>query len=201
MVEALPKLIERCSGEQEWTFLIRRAAEGDETALADLYDGTSQFVYSLALRILGDSMAAEEACIDVYHQVWRQAATYDPQRGTPLAWLLMLTRSRAIDRRRASRHQREWEEPLDTTLSVQSCAEDPEEDAIIAERCRLVQKALACLKPEQREPIELAYFFGLSQSEIANRLQQPLGTIKTRIRLGMMKLRELLLPLEEGIRV
>jgi RNA polymerase sigma-70 factor (ECF subfamily) len=197
MVEALQKLVERGPREQEWTFLIRRAAQGDQAALGDLYDATSQFVYSLAMRILSDSMVAEEVCIDVYQQVWRQAMTYDPQRGSPLSWLLTLTRSRAIDRLRSSRQQREREEPL--TASDEFQVGGPEEEAIAAERRRLVQKALAALKPEQREPIEMAYFLGLSQSEIADRLRQPLGTIKTRIRLGMTKLRDMLLPLEEAL--
>jgi RNA polymerase sigma-70 factor (ECF subfamily) len=194
-------VVERGSREQEWTLLIRRVAEGDQAALGELYDDTSQLIYGLALRILSDATAAEEVSLEVYEQVWRQAANYDSQRGTLLGWLMMMTRSRAIDRLRSFGRQRQREESLDVVASVPSPAANPEEDTILSERRRLVLAALANLRPEQREAIELAYFRGMSQSEIASELQQPLGTIKTRIRLGMMKLRELLLPLEGEVRI
>jgi RNA polymerase sigma-70 factor (ECF subfamily) len=201
MVGASPNVVERGSREQEWTLLIRRVAEGDQAALGELYDDTSQLIYGLALRILSDATAAEEVSLEVYEQVWRQAANYDSQRGTLLGWLMMMTRSRAIDRLRSFGRQRQREESLDVVASVPSPAANPEEDTILSERRRLVLAALANLRPEQREAIELAYFRGMSQSEIASELQQPLGTIKTRIRLGMMKLRELLLPLEGEVRI
>jgi RNA polymerase sigma-70 factor (ECF subfamily) len=197
MVGVLHAVAECDLHEQEWAMLIRRTAAGDQTALGEFYDQTSRLVYGLALRILGDPVEAEEVSLGVYEQVWRQAAEYDSQRGRPLVWLMMLTRSRAIDRLRAVGRQRQRQEPLDSTMTFLAPVLDPEEDAITAERCRLVQTALASLSAEQREAIELAYFEGLSQSEIAQRLQQPLGTIKTRIRLGMMKLRDRLLPLQE----
>ncbi|MBI3951685.1 MAG: sigma-70 family RNA polymerase sigma factor [Acidobacteria bacterium] len=200
MVVTIQTVAERGVLEQEWSSLIRRVAAGDQAALGELYDGTSHLVYGLALRILGDPEEAEEVSLDVYEQVWRQAADFDSQRGTLLVWLMMLTRSRAIDRLRAAARQRQREGPLELAGSFSSRAASPEEDAITAERQQLVQTALAGLKPEQREVIELAYFHGLSQSEIALYLQQPLGTVKTRIRLGMMKLREWFLPLEEGLR-
>jgi RNA polymerase sigma-70 factor (ECF subfamily) len=196
MVGASHNLAERDVREQQWVMLIRRAATGDQEALAELYDSTSRWVYGVALRILTDQMMAEEVTIDVYEQVWRQAASYDLDRGKPLAWLLMLARSRAIDRLRASNQQRQREEPLDLDYSSASSIIDPEEDLLVSEKRRLVQAALASLRPEQREAVELAYFLGLTQSEIAERLQLPLGTVKTRIRLGMIKLRELLLPLQ-----
>jgi RNA polymerase sigma-70 factor (ECF subfamily) len=201
MVGASPNVVERGSREQEWTLLIRRVAEGDQAALGELYDDTSQLIYGLALRILSDATAAEEVSLEVYEQVWRQSANYDSQRGTLLGWLMMMTRSRAIDRLRSFGRQRQREESLDVVASVPSPAANPEEDTILSERRRLVLAALANLRPEQREAIELAYFRGMSQSEIASELQQPLGTIKTRIRLGMMKLRELLLPLEGEVRI
>jgi RNA polymerase sigma-70 factor (ECF subfamily) len=196
MVGAPQNVAERDIREQHWVMLIRRAATGDQEALGDLYDSTSRWVYGVALRILGDQMMAEEVTIDVYEQVWRQAASYDLDRGKPLAWLLMLARSRAIDRLRASNQQRQREEPLDSDFSSSASIIDPEEDMLVAERRRFVQTAMAGLRPEQREVIELAYFLGLTQSEIADRLQLPLGTVKTRVRLGMIKLRELLLPLQ-----
>jgi len=199
MVGVLQAVAECDLREQEWAMLIRRTAVGDQMALGELYDETSHSVYGLALRILGDPVEAEEVSLGVYEQVWRQAAEYDSQRSRPLVWLMMLTRSRAIDRLRALGRQRQRQEPLDSTMTFLSPLLDPEEDAITAERRRLVQTALASLSPEQREAIELAYFEGLSQSEIAQRLQQPLGTIKTRMRLGMMKLRDRLLPLREAL--
>lgn len=198
MVAASQNVAERDLREQQWVMLIRRAATGEQEALAELYDGTSRWVYGVALRILGDQMMAEEVTVDVFEQVWRQAASYDLDRGKPLAWLLMLARSRAIDRLRSSNQQRQREEPLALDSSSAASIIDPEEELLVSEKRRLVQSALASLRPEQREAVELAYFLGLTQSEIAEQLQLPLGTVKTRIRLGMIKLRELFLPLQEG---
>lgn len=183
--------------EQEWEALIRPVAQGDQAALGALYDATSHLVYGLALRILGNTATAEEVTIEVYTQVWRQAAAYDPQRGTPSAWLFTLTRSRTIDRLRAEAQERRQEEPFEVVAAIPAAAPNPEEASVAAEQHRFIQAALAVLGPEQREAIELAYFSGLSHSEIAAKLGQPLGTVKTRIRLGMMKLRELLRPLVE----
>ena len=172
--------------------LVGRAAEGDERAIAALYDETSAFVYGLALRILGDPQAAEDVTIDVYTQVSRQVSSYDGTRGTPSAWLLTLTRSRAIDRLRQEAHRRAREEPLVDEMRLPSLTTGPEEWSITTERRRLVQRALARLTPEQRQVIDLAYYAGLSQTEIAAQLGQPLGTVKTRIRTGMMRLGEYL---------
>jgi RNA polymerase sigma-70 factor (ECF subfamily) len=170
--------------------LVARAAKGDQTALTALYDETSALVYGLALRILRDQHAAEDVTIDVYAQVYRQVSSYDATRGTPSAWLVTLTRSRAIDRLRQEAQRREREEPLEATMCMPSLSAGPEESSATAELRRLVQRALALLPPEQRQVIELAYFSGLSHNEIAARLGQPLGTVKTRIRTGLMLLRE-----------
>jgi RNA polymerase sigma-70 factor (ECF subfamily) len=170
--------------------LIEGTAGGDAAALAALYDATAALVNGLALRILGDPGAAEEVTLDVYLQVWRQAARYDPARGAPAAWLLTLARSRAIDRRRAGAGQRRETEPV--ALAMADPGPGPEEGTAAGERRRLVRGALAGLGPEQRKTIELAYFGGLSHTEIAATLGEPLGTVKTRIRLGMMRLREAL---------
>lgn len=185
--------------EQEWGGLIARAARGDQHALATLYDRTSPHVYGLALKILGDQSAAEEVTLDVYTQVWRQAHTYDGQRGSPGGWLMTLARTRAIDRFRAGFQERNRQTPLEAAEFLPDERNDPEQDSVDEERRRLVQRALAELSTEQRETISLAYFWGLSQSEIAEKLSLPLGTVKTRVRLGMMKLRELLAPHEEGL--
>ena len=152
-------------------------------------------IYSLILRVLSDVSSAEEVLIDVYTQVWRQAASYDANRGAPLAWMATIARSRAIDRLRSGWQDQRRKEPLDVLGDAPSGTASPEETAAESERQRLVREALNLLTPEQREVIELAYYSGLSHSEIAEKLKQPLGTVKTRTRLGMMKLREALAPL------
>jgi RNA polymerase sigma-70 factor (ECF subfamily) len=137
--------------------------------------------------MVGDPGAAEEVTADVYLQVWRQAVRYDASRGTPLAWLLMLARSRSLDRLRAGRSRAA--EPLGAAEALPSGAPSPDEDAALAQRRAVVTAALAQLPPEQRAPIELAYYAGKSHSEIAAALGTPLGTVKMRIRLGMTRLR------------
>ena len=148
-------------------------------------------VFGLALRILGDRDAAEDAVVEVYTQAWKDAKTYDPRRGTAASWLLTLTRSRAIDILRARRRD-DLADPIESASDIRAATPDPEEASTIAERQRLVRGALSGLNLEQRQAIELAYFSGLSHTEIALKLGQPLGTIKTRIRLGMLRMRELL---------
>jgi RNA polymerase sigma-70 factor (ECF subfamily) len=176
--------------EEALAALLARAVKGDQMALAALYDETNALVYSLALRILRDQYAAEDVTIEVYAQVYRQGTSYDANRGTPSAWLVTLTRSRAIDRLRQETQRREREEPLEATTRLPSLTAGPEEYSATTELRHLVQRALALLTPEQRQVIELAYYSGLSHNEIAARLGQPLGTVKTRIRTGMLLLRE-----------
>jgi RNA polymerase sigma-70 factor (ECF subfamily) len=184
--------------EHNWADLISRVAQGDQHTFGAFYDGTSRLVYGLALRILGNPSAAEEVTIDVYVQVWRQAAHYNQRRGSPATWLLTLARSRAIDRLRSMATKQQREEPLEAAAAVPAPTVDPELVSAASEQRRQVQAALATLTPEQRQVIELAYFCGLSHSEIATKLGAPLGTIKTRIRLAMMKLHELLRPLRRA---
>jgi len=169
---------------------IRGCAAGDETALALLYDETSALVYGLALRILRDSAAAEEVTIDVYAQAYRQASRYDPTRGSATAWLLTMTRSRAIDRLRSKSARRRREVSLETLETSPALVSRPAEWLAAIEWQRPIAAALAALPAEQRQLIELAYFGGLTQSEIAATLGLPLGTVKTRIRTAMMKLRD-----------
>jgi RNA polymerase sigma-70 factor (ECF subfamily) len=183
--------------EQHWESLIRQIAQGDQQALGTFYDATSALVYGLALRVLGDMATAEEVTLDVYTQVWRQATSYSPKRGTPAAWLFMLTRSRAIDRLRSGAQEQRRFASFDA--ETPTAVSTPEESSVVAERRRFVQEAFAALVPEQREVIELVYFSGLSHREIAPKLGLPLGTVKTRIRLGMMKLRDLLQPLVDEL--
>ena len=185
--------------DHDWAALIERMAGGDESALSALYDRSSRLIFGLLLRILNDAGLAEEVLLDVYMQVWRQAGRYDPVRGKTLAWLVTIARSRAIDRLRSTRQEELRKESLDATghaLTLTTAFEDP---TIAPERQKIVRSALDSLPPEQREVIEMAYYLGLSHSEIAARLGQPLGTVKTRTRLGMIKLREQLKDSYRGV--
>lgn len=193
--KAAPSVHLARSRDAELTELVSRIARGDQDALAALYDTTNRLLFGLILRVLNDQGAAEEVLMDVYTQVWKQAPNYDTGRGSPLAWLTTIARSRAIDRLRSGWQTQQRSEPLDVVTDKETSAFSPEEDSVYAERQRLVRKALAALSSEQREVIELAYYGGLSHSEIAEKLQQPLGTVKTRTRLGLMKLRDSLTPL------
>ena len=181
--------------EQRLATLIERIVHGDQQALGALYDATSAYVYGLAVRIVQDQAAAEDVTIEVYTQIYQQASHYDASRGTPSAWLLMLTRSRALDRRRRESLRQQREEPLEVAASTPSAAPTPEEWSSERDIQRAVQSALALLCPKQRQVIEITYYEGLSHSEIAAKLGQPLGTVKTRIRTAMVALRGLLSPL------
>lgn len=182
------------SPREDWADLIALAAGGDREAFARLFDATSPYVNGLARRILGDPSAVEEVVMEVFVQVWQQAGRYDPTRGTPLSWLLNLTRSRAIDRLRArSMRERELEEPFEDD-AIDPNGTDPAEHAVLAERRRRVRDALAHLSKEERGVVELAYFGGRSHSEIALELGLPLGTVKTRLRLALLRLERHLLP-------
>jgi len=172
--------------------LLARVADGDEAAFTLLYDRSVPLLFTLALRSLGDRDEAADLLQDVYQEVWRKALRYDPARGTPMAWLITLTRSRAIDRLRA-RASRGF--GVTTSIGESGAGELPDERATPLEvragreLRESVAKALADLPDGQQEALELAYYEGLSHSEIAARLNVPLGTVKTRIKLGMNKLR------------
>ena len=168
--------------------LIQRMADGDRAAFAPFYDRFSSLVYPLILRIVREPADASDVLQEVFWEAWQMAGSYDAGRGTPEAWIITRARSRAIDRVRSLRRRSEmFVAPLDEAIA----AADPGADAAErAEERGTVGHALAKLSPAQREAIELAYYGGLTQSEIAERLKQPLGTIKTRIRLGLERLRE-----------
>ncbi len=183
---------ERSNREAEWKGYLERMSTGDERALAAFYDETSTLVYGLALRMLGSVEDSEEVTLDVYNQVWRKAGTFNPGRGSLLSWLITITRSRALDRIRARTSRQRNLEPLPAQEDLPDRAPTPEQETALSQERRIVQAALGQLPAEQRRPIELAFFEGLSHSEVAEALRQPLGTVKTRIRLGMMKLRDLL---------
>ena len=172
--------------------LLARVVKGDVQAFSQLYDQSSALLYSLALRMLGNKEDAAELLQDVYLEVWRKVSRYDVGRGTPLAWLVTLTRSRAVDRLRArsSRGPQSMGAPLDGASHIPDRSPTPFEAQADQEVRTLVMGALAALPPAQQEALELAYYEGLSHVEIAAKLNQPLGTVKTRIKLGMTKLRE-----------
>lgn len=186
-------------GGNELIALIKGVVDQNEQAMARFYDLTSRLVYGLVLRIVGDPSAAEEVLLDVYMQAWRQASRYSEERGSPMAWLTTMARSRALDRLRSGSQDRQRSQPLELA-GHQATAAGADDAAMASELQKFVQRALDTLSPEQREVIELAYYRGLSHREIALELGQPLGTVKTRTRLGMIKLRELLKPLTaEGL--
>lgn len=175
------------------TPLLERIAQHDQAALSELYDRYARVLYALAFKILGSVEEAEEVVLDVFSQVWRTAERYDATRGRVDSWLFMLTRSRALDRLRAlQRLTRGVVASVDTQLLQSPLLCNPEEDLLILERRAQVLVALGQLPQEQRQVLELAYYKGLTHVEIAVQTGKPLGTIKTRIRLGLGKLREAL---------
>jgi RNA polymerase sigma-70 factor (ECF subfamily) len=172
--------------------LVERAAAGDERAMTDLYDRYGTLVYAVAYRIVGQRADAEEVVVEAFAQAWREAARFEVGRGSVAAWLTAIARSRALDLVRArGRRERLAAGATAQDAAGQAGADDQVEED---ERRRMVRQALESLSPPQRQAIELAFFEGLSQSEIAERLNEPLGTVKTRVRLGMQKLREVLRP-------
>jgi RNA polymerase sigma-70 factor (ECF subfamily) len=169
--------------------LIAQVARGDVDALAALYDETAAQVHGLVLRIVGDPSLADEVTADVFVQVWQKAPSYDAARGPALPWLLLLARSRALDRRRSGAVVRTATEPIDPEVSLPSAEPGPLARLESAERRQLVVRALTELPAEQRRAVELAYYRGLSHAEIAAATGEPLGTVKTRIRTAMTRLR------------
>ncbi|MGH9882991.1 MAG: sigma-70 family RNA polymerase sigma factor [Pyrinomonadaceae bacterium] len=170
--------------------LLHAIARRDEQALASLYDRYRVILFGLTVRILNSREEAEDVLQEVLLQVWRRASDFDEQRGRPFTWLVTLARSRAIDRLRLLGARQRL-----ATSAAREASEDVSDaavDAFKSEQREIVKRALAELPEEQRRTLILAYFEGLTQSEIATRLDTPLGTIKTRMRSGMIKLRELL---------
>jgi RNA polymerase sigma-70 factor (ECF subfamily) len=181
------------AGAEADRLIVRRMAGGDHLALGELYDRHARLLYSLALRIVRERSDAEDVLQETFSQVWRQANRFEASRGTVVGWLVTVTRSRALDRLRQRRTQREGAADFDRvadSLPDRSRALDLQ--LVTAEQANRVRAALAALPDELRIPLELAYYEGLSQSEIAERLRTPLGTIKTRMRQTLLRLREAL---------
>jgi RNA polymerase sigma-70 factor (ECF subfamily) len=174
--------------------LIARINGREADALGHLYDRYSARLMGLAHRILGDTGEAEEVLQEVFLWVWKSAASFDPSRGTVLAWLLVATRSRAIDRLRTRRPAVRAGLRAVETLPDAPSGEDVEADSASREWEALCRAAIAELPEDQRRALELAYFDGLTHQEISEKTSTPLGTVKTRVRLGLMKLRERIRP-------
>jgi len=173
---------------------IKEMAAGDASGLSAIYDRHSTAVYSLALRIVREESEAEDVVQEVFAQAWRQAGRYDARRGSVIAWLLIMTRTRAIDRLRMRQARPDRQSTPDPAVLEQlpAASADPASGMVAQEDAQRVRQALDALPLLQRMAIELAFFEGLTQSEIAERLEQPLGTVKTRIRLGLLKMRDAL---------
>jgi len=174
--------------------LVARVARGDQGALDEMYQRHARPVYSLALHILRDPASAEDVTQEVFLKIWRQPASYNPERGALGSWLLSVAHNRAIDlvRRRRLREEHSLPESMEVGDLVADDAVDPGEAAGAAEVSRLVRRALERIPPAQRLAIEMAFFQGKTHVEVAEELGEPLGTAKTRIRLGMKKLKMLL---------
>jgi RNA polymerase sigma-70 factor, ECF subfamily len=183
--------LEMRGAESEDGALVRAMAAGDDRALGTLYDKWHAVVHGVVARVLRQPDDIEDVVEETFWQAWRQASRFDPARGAVQTWLLTIARSRALDRVRSLRRRRE--EPLEgddgEAVTQVAAPSDPGLDAEASERRRIVTAALSELPTEQREALELGYYGGLSQSEIAERTGQPLGTVKTRMRLAMQKLR------------
>jgi RNA polymerase sigma-70 factor, ECF subfamily len=181
--------------EQEWVALVQSIAAGDQGALHGLYERAHRIVFTLILRITANRESAEELTLDVFHDVWRGASRYDAANGTVLGWIMIQARSRAIDRLRFDSRQKR--SGGDNVQPIAEAAADPRDLLELRQQGEWLRAALAVLTPDERAAIEMTYFAELSHAEAAERLKQPLGTIKTRIRSGLYKLRQALAA-EEG---
>jgi RNA polymerase sigma-70 factor, ECF subfamily len=176
--------------EQDWATLVRSMAAGDQLALHTLYEMAHRMVFTLIMRITANRETAEELTIDVFHDVWRRASRYDAANGTVLGWIMNQARSRAIDRLRFESRQKRSRG--DDSEPLAEIAAEPRDALELRAEAQSLRVALATLTPNERQAIETTFFGGLTHAEAAARLNQPLGTIKTRIRSGLHKLRRAL---------
>jgi RNA polymerase sigma-70 factor (ECF subfamily) len=190
------------AGDERLVIALKRR---DVRALEALYDRYGDYVYSVSLRVVGDVQVAEDVTQEVYLRLWNRPDLFDAARGRFITWLLSVARNRAIDERRSRGRRFRHENPpgagsigSDDVSGVAANAEDPVDSALLSDDRIVIQKAMALLPAEQRVAIQLAYFGGYTQQEIADGLKQPLGTIKTRIRLGLQKLRVVLIEQRDG---
>ena len=175
------------------TRILSRMAGGDRDALAELYDRFSRPLYATALRILNDQGEAQDVVHDVFISLWEKSALFASERGTAFAWAVTLTRNRSIDRLRSRRRRSvllEQAAPSDLGYDQSPTGSGADDQAALGDQARVVRSAVADLPDEQKLALEMAFFGGLTQQEIAQRLDQPLGTVKARIRRGLLKLRD-----------
>lgn len=177
--------------EKDWVTLVQSIASGDQRALHALYERTHRIVFTLIVRTTNNRATAEELTVDVFYDVWRRASTYDAGGGSVVGWIMNQARSRAIDRLRFEQRKKRVDPHADSPLPA-AAASDPHEAFDLREQGRLLRNALTVLTPDERQAIETAFFSELTYSEVATRLNQPLGTVKTRIRSGLGKLRQAL---------
>ena len=177
--------------EQYNVELIRRVAKGDACAFASLYDRLSPVLYGMALRIMNDAGDAEDVLQDGFLYIWRQANAFDPGRGGSFAWAVMIVRNKAIDKLRVRQRGERLQERVTSFPELFSDRDEQSAlEPVLRERQSEVRSALAEVSPEQRQALELSYFSGLTHEQIAARLGAPLGTVKARIRRGLLRLRE-----------
>lgn len=187
--------------ESDLVPLVSRVARGDEGALREIYDETRSQVYGLAFSILRDRDDADEATLTVFTRVWRNAGRYDASRGCVTAWILLMTRSVAVDVLRSRKRRREFELPVFDSAASFTADGEANSDALAGSilRAEKVRNALSALPDDQRQALVCAYYLGMSHSEVAEHLDTPLGTIKSRIKTGLSRLRdEIALPRYEG---
>lgn len=177
--------------ERDWVRLVESIAAGDQRALHALFEGTYRIVFTLIMRITNNRETAEELTLDVFHDVWRRASTYDAAGGSVVGWIMNQARSRAIDRLRFEQRKKRVNQHGDDPLPA-AATSDPHETSDFNEQGRLLREALTLLRPEERQVIEAAFLSELTYDEVAARLNQPLGTVKTRVRAGLVKLRQAL---------
>ena len=177
--------------ENDWVGLVQSIAAGDQHALHALYERTHRIVFTLIMRITSNRETAEELTLDVFYDVWRRASRYDARDGTVLGWIMNQARSRALDRLRFERRKKRID-PDASAPAVAIETSDSRDALELKEQSRALQNGLTLLTPGERQAIEAAFFFELTHAEVAARLKQPLGTVKTRIRSGLHKLRQAL---------
>lgn len=179
------------TSECEWVALVRSIAARDARALHSLYQRMHHLVFTVIVRIARDRQAAEELTLDVFHDVWRRAPAYDPAKGSVVGWVMNQARSRAIDRQRFEQRKKRVD-GHPRLVGAEDDVTGPHQALELQERARLLRDALAALTPAERQAIELAFFRGLTHAETADGLDEPLGTVKSRIRSAIEKLRRTL---------
>ena len=176
--------------------LLRRIGQGDRRSFEELYARFSGVLFSTAYRVLNNQQAAEDVLQDVFIQIWEKAPLYDPARGKPMTWAVTLTRNKSIDRLRSTQRRNRLQDDVEREAQTFEQFDDRSSFDAVAqgETGALVREAIQKLSKDQREAIELAFFSSMTQTEIAGRLKVPLGTVKARIRRGMMRMRDVISP-------